>query len=102
MDAVVTWLIIAIFYAPLHYLIPIVIVFFQHVADPTMRKQRMIATAVDCTLSMTAAFILVIWLSNDRLQTAMLILMLSMSIPYIRIWLHRRKAGDQNSVYEAE
>ncbi len=93
MDAFITWLIIAIFYAPLHYLIPIVIVFFQNVADPMVRKRRMISTAIDCTFSMVAAFVLVIWLSGDQLHVAMYILMISMSTPYARIWLQRRKAG---------
>ena len=93
MDSFITWLIIAIFYAPLHYLIPIVIVFFQNVSYTDLRKRRMITTAMDCTLSMTVAFALVIWLSGNRLQAAMLILMISMSIPYLRIWLQRRKAG---------
>lgn len=98
MDTVVFWVIIALFYAPLHYLIPIVIVFFQNVEDPVLRKRRMIATAIDCTLSMSIAFALVIWLSGDRLQTAMFVLMISMSLPYFRIWLHRRNNGDQEAV----
>lgn len=102
MDAFVTWLIIAIFYAPLHYLIPIVIVFFQNVSDPALRKRRMITTAIDCTLSMTVAFALVIWLSGNRLQAAMLILMLSMSLPYLRIWLQRRKTIATEPVPESD
>jgi uncharacterized membrane protein len=98
MDTLVFWVIIALFYAPLHYLIPIVIVFFQNVEDPERRKRRMIATAIDCTLSMSSAFALVIWLSGDRLQTAMFVLMISMSLPYFRIWLHRRNNRDQETV----
>ena len=98
MDTAVFWIIIALFYAPLHYLIPMVIVFFQSVEDPELRKRRMIATAIDCTISMTLAFSLVIWLSADHLQTAMFVLMISMSLPYIRIWLHRRNGRDQEAV----
>jgi hypothetical protein len=102
MDAFVTWLIIAIFYAPLHYLIPIIIVFFQNVSDPELRKKRMIATAIDCTLSMTVAFALVIWLSENQLHVAMYILMLSMATPYLRVWLQRRKAGTIEAVAETD
>jgi hypothetical protein len=98
MDTPVFWIIIALFYAPLHYLIPIVIVFFQAVEEPELRKRRMIATAIDCTISMTLAFSLVIWLSTDHLQTAMFVLMISMSLPYFRIWLQRRNNRDQEAV----
>ncbi len=98
MDTIITWVIIALFYAPLHYLIPIVIVFFQNVDVPVLRRQRIIATAIDCTLTMSVAFALVIWLSENRLQTAMFILMISMSLPYIRIWLQRRRSNSQEAV----
>jgi hypothetical protein len=98
MDTAVFWIIIALFYAPLHYLIPIVIVFFQNVEDPAARKKQMIATAIDCSISMSLAFALVIWLSGDRLQTAMFVLMISMSLPYFRIWLHRRNNRDREVV----
>jgi hypothetical protein len=98
MDTAVFWVIIALFYAPLHYLIPLVIVFFQNVEDPAARKKQMIATAIDCTISMTLAFSLVIWLSADHLQTAMFVLMISMSLPYVRVWLHRRNKRGQEEV----
>jgi uncharacterized membrane protein YfcA len=51
----------------------------------------MIATAIDCTISASVAFALAIWLATDQLQTAMLILLLSMALPYIRIPLQRRR-----------
>ncbi len=98
MDTIVTWVIIALFYAPLHYLIPIMIVFFQNVDVPDLRRQRIIATAIDCTLSMSVAFALVIWLSANRLQMAMFVLMVSMSLPYVRIWLQRRRTNVQEVV----
>jgi hypothetical protein len=92
MNDAVFWIIIALFYLPLHYAIPLVAIFFMHSDDPIVRKQRMIATAIDCTISATIAFTLVIWLAADRLQMAMLILMLSMALPYIRIPLQRRRS----------
>jgi hypothetical protein len=98
MDTAVFWVIIALFYAPLHYLIPMVIVFFQNVDNPAARKKQMIATAIDCSISMTLAFALVIWLSGERLQMAMFVLMISMSLPYFRIWLHRRNNSNKEAV----
>jgi hypothetical protein len=56
------------------------------------RRRRLVATAIDCTLSMAIAFAVVIWLAADRLQLAMLVLLLSMATPYLRIWLHHRAA----------
>jgi hypothetical protein len=91
MNDTVFWIIIALFYLPLHYAIPLVAIFFMHSDDPVRRKQRMIATAIDCTLSATIAFALAIWLATDQLQMAMLILVLSMALPYIRIPFQRRR-----------
>jgi hypothetical protein len=39
---------------------------------------------------MVLAFVVVIWLAGDRLQVAMIVLLLSMATPYLRIWLHHR------------
>jgi hypothetical protein len=93
MDATVVWLIIALFYAPLHYLLPMLVVVMTGVEEGEARKRRLIATAIDCTLSMVIAFVVVIWLAADRLQVAMFVLLLSMATPYLRIWLHHRAAA---------
>ncbi len=90
MDSAIVWIIIAVFYIPLHYAIPLAVVFFMHSDNPELRRQRMIATAIDCTISTIIAFSLAIWLAKDRLQLAMLILGLSMALPYIRIMLQHR------------
>ena len=90
MDATIVWLIVALFYAPLHYLLPILVVVMTGREEGEERKRRLVATAVDCTLSMLIAFTLVIWLAADRLQLAMFVLLLSMALPYFRIWLHHR------------
>jgi hypothetical protein len=42
---------------------------------------------------MIVAFVVVIWLAGERLQTAMFVLLLSMTMPYLRIWLHHRAAA---------
>ncbi len=88
MNDAVVWIIIAVFYLPLHYAIPLVVLFFMHSDEPKIRKRRMIATAIDCTISAAVAFSLAIWLATDQLHIAMLILALSMAIPYIFIPLH--------------
>jgi len=93
MDATVVWLIIALFYAPLHYLLPTLVVAMTGAEEGEARKRRLIATAIDCTLSMVIAFVVVIWLAADRLQVAMFVLLLSMAAPYVRIWLHHRAAA---------
>ncbi len=93
MDATIVWLIIALFYAPLHYLLPLLVVLMTGREEGEARRQRLVATAIDCTLSMIVAFVVVIWLAGERLQTAMFVLLLSMTMPYLRIWLHHRAAA---------
>ncbi len=93
MDATVVWLIIALFYAPLHYLLPMLVVVMTGSEEGEARRRRLIATAIDCTASMVIAFVVVIWLAADRLQVAMFVLLLSMATPYLRIWLHHRAAA---------
>jgi hypothetical protein len=93
MDATVVWLIIGLFYAPLHYLLPMLVVLMTGTEEGEARKHRLIATAIDCTLSMAIAFAVVIWLAADRLQVAMFVLLSSMAAPYLRIWLHHRAAA---------
>lgn len=92
MDATIVWLIIALFYAPLHYLLPVLVVVMTGREEGEARRRRLVATAIDCTLSMVIAFAVVIWLASDRLQVAMFVLLLSMATPYLRIWLHHRAA----------
>lgn len=93
MDNTIVWLIIALFYAPLHYLLPLLVVVMTGREEGEARKRRLVATAIDCTLSMAIAFAVVIWLAADRLQLAMGVLLLSMATPYLRIWLHHRAAA---------
>ncbi len=93
MDATVVWLIIALFYAPLHYLLPMLVVAMTGSEEGEARKRRLVAMAIDCTASMVIAFVVVIWLAGDRLQVAMFVLLLSMATPYLRIWLHHRAAA---------
>jgi hypothetical protein len=92
METTIVWVIIALFYAPLHYLLPLLVVVMTGREEGEARRRRLVATAIDCTLSMAIAFAVVIWLAADRLQLAMVVLLLSMAAPYLRIWLHHRAA----------
>ena len=78
-----TWAIIALFYAPLHFLIPILVVSFR-APDADRRRRGIIAAAIDCGLSMAIAFALAIWLAADHLDWAVGILLLFMLLPYLR------------------
>jgi hypothetical protein len=93
LDTLITWLIIALFYAPLHFLVPMLVVFIASADAPLERKARLTATAIDCTLSMTIAFSLVIWLVGERMVLAMSLLLVSMATPYLRIALQRRQVA---------
>ena len=93
MDDALVWIIIALFYAPLHYLLPLLVVAMTGTEGGQARRRRLIATAIDCTLSMAIAFTVVIWLAGGHLQTAMIVMLLSMAAPYLRIGLHRRAAA---------
>ena len=85
MESTVTWLIIALFYAPLHYLVPLLVVLVR--SDDQQRRAALIRTLVDCTLSMTASFALVFWLvGQERITLAMAALLVSLALPYIRIF----------------
>jgi hypothetical protein len=88
MDTLITWFVIALFYIPVHYLLPVLIVVMR--SSEQRRRAALIRTLIDCSLSMAASFVLVIWLvSQDRISVAMAILLLSMTFPYVRILASR-------------
>lgn len=90
MDDPIVWLIIVSFYAPLHYLLPILVLFVTGRDDRISRKRRIRQAIIDSTASMIVAFVLVIGLANaDHLSLAMLVLFLSMGAPLIRIATRR-------------
>jgi len=95
MDDVIVWMIIILFYAPLHYLLPLLVVFLRGADQRASLKRHLIQTAIDCTVSMGSAFLLVIGLADQNMQAAMLILSISLVLPYIRLMLTRRPAADQ-------
>lgn len=89
MDDVIVWIIIAAFYAPLHYIGPLGLVVLT-VPDSSQRKQLIRYALIESTISMLLAFALVIWLARSEMFMAMIILMLSMLVPYPILLLQRR------------
>ena len=96
MDNLVVWLIIIAFYAPLHYLLPMLLLFITGTESETVRKRLIRRALIDSTLSMIMAFIIVIHLVEQGMMSlAMLVLLLSMGYPFVGIWRHRREiTGD--------
>jgi len=92
MDEWLTWLIIALFYAPLHFAIPMLVVLFRDADAAPRRRADLIRTAADCALSMGVAFALVIWLARDHIGLAMAVLLGSMALPYVRLLIRRPRS----------
>ena len=92
MDDWIVWLIIIGFYAPLHYLMPALVLFITGKESEATRGFLIRRALIDSTISMVIAFGIVLMLvSADRLFIAMVVLLLSMLYPFVRIW-HRRSA----------
>ena len=90
MDNLVVWLIIIAFYAPLHYLLPVLVLFITVRESETVRKGLIRRALIDSTRSMTGAFAIAIYLVEQvMMSVAMLILLVSMLYPFIEIWRHR-------------
>lgn len=95
MEDTVVWLIIAAFYAPLHFLLPVLVLFITGSESAEARKRLIRGALVDATLSMAVAFAAVIYLVQQKhISAAMIVLFLSMGFPFIRIWRHRREMVD--------
>ncbi len=93
MNDPIAWIIIAAFYAPLHYLLPILTIAISAPDDPR-RKAGIKSALIDASLSMLAAFALVIWLAREHMSIAMMILFLSMLVPFAHaLWLRRQWAA---------
>lgn len=91
MSDTTTWLILAVFYAPVHFLGPALIGFLTGQETSAERRHLVKSVMLDCTISMLVAFAAAIWLARTHLQLAMLVLFLAMFAPYTHIWLYRRR-----------
>lgn len=92
MNDFVVWIIIAAFYAPLHFLAPALFLFITGTEDEATRKRLIKHAVLDSALSMALAFgVVIVLVQMDLVFVAMLILLLSMAAPFVRIWRHRRE-----------
>ena len=83
MDNTIVWIIIAGFYAPLHFIPPILLVMFK--TTPENRNFCLKRSIIDCSFSMLVAFGLVFYLGADKILLAMSILLVALLVPYIRV-----------------
>jgi hypothetical protein len=90
MTDTIAWIIAITFYAPFHYLGPLLVSFLIGSETPPYRRRMIITILIDCTLSMLIAFVAAYWLFKSNLQLAMLILFGSMCIPYLHIAVMRK------------
>jgi hypothetical protein len=92
MDDAIVWIIIIAFYAPLHYLMPVLVLFITGNETDEVRRRLIRGALVDSSISMVTAFAVVIALFQAGwIFPAMLILLLSMLYPFLRILRHRRE-----------
>ena len=92
MNDIIVWIIIAAFYAPLHFLSPVMFLFITGKEDERTRSRLIRNALIDSALSMAAAFVVVILMARTgHLFAAMLVLLLSMGLPFVRIWRHRKE-----------
>ena len=91
MDDPVIWIIIIAFYAPLHFMLPVLFLFIVGGETETVRKQLIRRALIDAALSMVLAFsIAILLVNNSQIGFAMVVLILFMLAPFIRIIKNRR------------
>jgi hypothetical protein len=90
MSDILVWIVAIAFYAPFHFLGPLLVSLLTGNESQSQRKQLIINILIDCTLSMVVAFALAIWLFDNNIQIAMLVLIVSMFVPYLHIVLLRK------------
>ena len=91
MDDPIIWIIIIAFYAPLHFMLPVLFLFIVGDETETIRKQMIRSALIDAAISMVVAFALAILLANyAQIALAMVVLILFMLAPFIRIINNRR------------
>lgn len=92
MSDITVWIIVIAFYAPLHYLLPVLFLFITGEESESVRKRLIRSAVLDATLSMLLAFSVAIALVQlGWIGTAMLVLLASMLLPFARILRHRKE-----------
>lgn len=95
MDDLVVWIIIIAFYAPLHYLLPVLILFITGNEPEDVRKGLIKGALIDSSWSMILAFVVaIVMVQVGSMSLAMLVLFLSMFLPFVRIFRHRKEISE--------
>jgi len=88
----IVWIIIVVFYAPLHFMLPVLFLFIVGDEAEAVRKQMIRRALIDAAVSMVVAFALAIVLVNyTQVALAMVVLILFMLAPFVRIIRNRRE-----------
>lgn len=91
MSDLVIWIVVVAFYAPLHFMLPVVFLFITGRESEELRRQLIRSVVRDAFLSMVVAVALAVLLVQlGWILPAMLLLMLSMAMPFLRIVRSRR------------
>ncbi|MDH5611848.1 MAG: hypothetical protein OEY66_05270 [Gammaproteobacteria bacterium] len=92
MNDPIVWIIIVVFYAPLHFMLPVLFLFIVGDEAEAVRKQMIRRALIDAAVSMVVAFALAIVLVNyTQVALAMVVLILFMLAPFVRIIRNRRE-----------
>jgi len=92
MNDIDVWLIGALFYAPIHYLGPLLVIVLNASADDPLFAARIKLTVVECTLTMVAAFGLAALLFRNHPGVTTLVLASAMAVPYLHLWVARQRS----------
>ena len=91
MNDPIIWIIIIAFYAPLHFMLPVLFLLIVGHEPEGDRKQMIRRALIDAAISMVVAFALaIILVNNDKVGLAMVALILFMTVPFMRIIRNRR------------
>ena len=96
MGDITIWIIALLFYAPIHYLGPVLVGFLTGDETSEQRRQLLTRIMIDCTLSMALAFAVAVPLFRAIPQYAAAVFLLAMFAPYLRIWSDRKRAAQGN------
>jgi hypothetical protein len=89
MSDTLVWIIALMFYAPIHFLGPVLVILLTGPGEIAANRQLLGRVLIDCTFSMLLAFSLAVLIFDNSPQYAAVILLLAMLVPYIHIWLFR-------------
>ena len=91
MNDPIIWIIIVVFYAPLHFMLPLLFLFIVGDEAEVVRRQLIRNALIDAALSLIIAFIIdIVLVIFDHVALAIITLMLFMLVPFIRIVRRRQ------------